>query len=190
MQRFDARCLSVNRRRAVCPQCGQKVNGLRVYFLETTGWVRSSGSAIPNIKKEGTLRRRSGHRPVQYLNNFLEQGHRVIKRRVNAKQVFREFQAARRTIQGYEAMNMVVLQLFCSRPARNVKNCCNGYATDDLQVAPNSTGAHSLCGALVSSIFAVIAGCRGTAGGTRLQRVGPGFIVAGRHGNCHLACSL
>ena len=30
-----------------------------------------------------------------------------IKRRVNAKQGLREFQAARRTIQGYEAMNII-----------------------------------------------------------------------------------
>jgi hypothetical protein len=30
---------------------------------------------------------------VQYLNNILEQDHRAIKRRVNAKQGFREFQA-------------------------------------------------------------------------------------------------
>jgi hypothetical protein len=30
-----------------------------------------------------------------------------MKRRVNAKQGFREFQATRRTIQGYEAMNMI-----------------------------------------------------------------------------------
>ena len=44
---------------------------------------------------------------MQYLNNILEQDHRAIKRRVNAKQGFREFQAARRTIQGYEAMNMI-----------------------------------------------------------------------------------
>ena len=65
------------------------------------------GSAIPDIKKEGTLRRRCRHRPVQYLNNILEQDHRAIQRRVNAKQGFREFQAARRTIQGYEAMNML-----------------------------------------------------------------------------------
>jgi DDE superfamily endonuclease len=65
------------------------------------------GSAIPDIKKEGTLRRRCRHRPVQYLNNILEQDHRAIKRRVNAKQGFREFQAARRTIQGYEAMHMI-----------------------------------------------------------------------------------
>jgi transposase-like protein len=65
------------------------------------------GSAIPSIKKEGVLRRRCRHRPVQYLNNILEQDHRAIKRRVNAKQGFREFQAARRTIQGYEAMHMI-----------------------------------------------------------------------------------
>jgi transposase-like protein len=65
------------------------------------------GSAIPDLKKEGTLRRRCRHRPVQYLNNILEQDHRAIKRRVNAKQGFREFQSAQRTIQGYEAMHMI-----------------------------------------------------------------------------------
>jgi len=64
-------------------------------------------SAITGMKKEGTLRRRCRHRPVQYLNNILEQDHRAIKRRANAKQGFREFQAARRTIQGYEAINIL-----------------------------------------------------------------------------------
>jgi transposase-like protein len=44
---------------------------------------------------------------VPYLNNILEQDHRGIKRRVKAKQGFREFQAARRTIEGYEAMHMI-----------------------------------------------------------------------------------
>jgi transposase-like protein len=44
---------------------------------------------------------------VQYLNNIIEQDHRAIKRRVNAKQRFREFQAARRTIQGYEVIHML-----------------------------------------------------------------------------------
>jgi transposase, IS6 family len=64
-------------------------------------------SAIPDLKREGTLRRRCRHRPVQYLNNILEQDHRAIKRRVKAKQNFREFQAARRTIAGYEAIHML-----------------------------------------------------------------------------------
>ena len=44
---------------------------------------------------------------MQYLNNVLEQDHRAVKRRVKAKQGFREFQAAHRTIQGYEAMHMI-----------------------------------------------------------------------------------
>jgi IS6 family transposase len=64
-------------------------------------------SAISDTKKEGTLRNCCRHRPVQYLNNILEPDHRAIKRRVNAKEGFREFQAARRTIQGYEVVHMI-----------------------------------------------------------------------------------
>ncbi len=64
-------------------------------------------SAIAATKKEGILGGRCRHRPVQYLNNLIEQDHRAIKRRVNAKQGFREFHAARRTIQGYEAIHML-----------------------------------------------------------------------------------
>jgi transposase, IS6 family len=64
-------------------------------------------AAIVGMKAEGSLRRRSQHRPVQYLNNILEQDHRAIKRRVKAKQSFRAFHAARRTIAGYEAMHMI-----------------------------------------------------------------------------------
>lgn len=59
------------------------------------------------MKKEGSLRHRCRHRRVQYLNNILEKDHRAIKRRVNGKQGFREFQAARRTIEGYEAINIL-----------------------------------------------------------------------------------
>ena len=72
-----------------------------------TDQARLYGSAIAGVKKEGILRRRCRHRPVQYLNNIVEQDHRAIKRRVKAKQWFREFQAARRTIQGYEAIHMI-----------------------------------------------------------------------------------
>ena len=64
-------------------------------------------AAIAGMKAEGILRRRCHHRPVQYLNNILEQDHRAIKRRVKAKQSFREFHAAQRTIEGYEAMHMI-----------------------------------------------------------------------------------
>ena len=52
-------------------------------------------------------RRVQCRRAVQYLNNIVEQDHRAIKRRVKAKQGFREFQAARRTIQDYKTMHMI-----------------------------------------------------------------------------------
>ena len=72
-----------------------------------TDQARLYGSAISGMKKEGILRRCCRHRPVQYWNNILEPDHRAIKRRVKAKQGFREFHAARQTIQGYEAMHMI-----------------------------------------------------------------------------------
>jgi transposase-like protein len=72
-----------------------------------TGRARLYGSAIAGVKEEGILLRRCRHRPAPYLNNILEQDHRAIKRRVKAKQDFREFHAARRTIEGYEAMHMI-----------------------------------------------------------------------------------
>ena len=72
-----------------------------------TDQARLYGAAISGVKKEGLLRRRCRHRPVQYWNNILEQDHRAIKRRVKAKQGFRAFHAARRTIPGYEATHMI-----------------------------------------------------------------------------------
>jgi transposase-like protein len=46
-------------------------------------------------------------RQVKYLNNLIEQDHRFIKRRTNPGLGFGSFNTARRTIQGYEAMNMI-----------------------------------------------------------------------------------
>ena len=55
----------------------------------------------------GKLGRRCRCRPVRCLNNVVGQDHRAIKRRVRASQGFRSFDAAWRTIQGIEAMNMI-----------------------------------------------------------------------------------
>ena len=63
--------------------------------------------AIDESKEEGVLRKRCRHRPVQYLNNILEQDHRAIKKRIRAKQHFRQFGCARRTIQGYEVTHKI-----------------------------------------------------------------------------------
>src|SRR6266853_6830780 len=63
--------------------------------------------AIVRLKAKGALVENCQHRPVQYLNNVLEQDHRAIKRRVRASQHFRSFWGAWRTIAGYEAIHMI-----------------------------------------------------------------------------------
>ena len=64
-------------------------------------------TAIVQLKAEGALKENCRHRPVQYLNNVLEQDHRAIKRRIRASQHFRSFWGAWRTIAGYEAIHMM-----------------------------------------------------------------------------------
>jgi transposase, IS6 family len=59
--------------------------------------------AIVQLKAEGALEENCQHRPVQYLNNVLEQDHRAIKCRVRAGQHFRSFWGAWRT----EAIHMI-----------------------------------------------------------------------------------
>jgi len=63
--------------------------------------------AIVQLKAEAALEENCCHRPVQYLNNVLEQDHRAIKRRVRASQQFRSFWGAWHTIAGYEAIHII-----------------------------------------------------------------------------------
>ena len=63
--------------------------------------------AIVRLKAEEALKDNCRHRPVQYLNNVLEQDHRAIKGRIRASQHFRSFWGAWRTIAGYEAIHMI-----------------------------------------------------------------------------------
>jgi transposase, IS6 family len=60
-----------------------------------------------NSKTKVFWRRTVNNRPVQYLNNVLEQDHRAIKCRIRASQHFRSFWGAWRTIAGYEAIHMI-----------------------------------------------------------------------------------
>ena len=80
--------------------------------------IRRRGSSTPTStpvihrpscgsKPRSALEENCRHRPVQYLNNVLEQDHRAIKRRVRASQHFRSFWGAWRTIAGYEAIHMI-----------------------------------------------------------------------------------
>jgi transposase-like protein len=62
---------------------------------------------VEELKQERRLGRRCRFRTCPCLNNIVEQDHRAIKRRINAKQGFRSFEAAQRTIQGYEVIHMI-----------------------------------------------------------------------------------
>ena len=46
-------------------------------------------------------------RPTPYLNNLIEQAHRLIKKRIAASLWFRSVDGAVNTIEGYEAMHMI-----------------------------------------------------------------------------------
>jgi IS6 family transposase len=63
--------------------------------------------AIEQIKKSNTLPEDTQLRQVKYLNNMIEQDHRGVKHLINPGMSFSSFNSARRTIKGYEAMNMM-----------------------------------------------------------------------------------
>ncbi len=63
--------------------------------------------AIDELKADETLTKTTELRPVKYLTNIVEQDHRFIKRLVNPRMGFGSFNTARRTLKGYETMNMV-----------------------------------------------------------------------------------
>lgn len=63
--------------------------------------------AIDELTENKTLPKTTQLRRVKYLNNILEQDHRAIKRLVNPGMGFGSFNTARKTLRGYEAMNMI-----------------------------------------------------------------------------------
>jgi len=63
--------------------------------------------AIANLKAAGVLPKHVELRQVKYLNNLIEQDHRFIKRLTKPGMGFFSFETARRTLQGFEIMNMI-----------------------------------------------------------------------------------
>jgi len=62
---------------------------------------------VKELQQEHKLGRRCRCRTCPYLKNIIEQDHQAVKRRVNAKQGFRSFDGACRTIQGYQAVHLI-----------------------------------------------------------------------------------
>jgi IS6 family transposase len=64
-------------------------------------------AAIEQLQTEGTLRRHCRLRQCKYLNNVVEQDHRLVKQRVRLAKGYGSFRSACRTLQGIEAVNMI-----------------------------------------------------------------------------------
>ena len=68
---------------------------------------RAYPAAVEELKVEGTLRRRCRLRQCKYLNNVVEQDHRVSKKRVWLARGYQSFATTWRTLQGIEAVHMI-----------------------------------------------------------------------------------
>jgi IS6 family transposase len=64
-------------------------------------------AAIRALKREGTLPRRVRLRQRKYLNNIIEQDHRVVKKRTWLAKGYGSFRNAWRTLEGIETVNMI-----------------------------------------------------------------------------------
>src|SRR5258708_40237355 len=64
-------------------------------------------ASLRELKRDGIIPEGCQLRQSKYLNNLVEQDHRFIKRLVKPGMGFFSFATAWRTIQGYEAMNMI-----------------------------------------------------------------------------------
>jgi IS6 family transposase len=63
--------------------------------------------AFAVLQQDGTLQETCLLRQCKYLNNMVEQDHRIVKRRVDPGLGFGAFATAQRTLQGYEALHMI-----------------------------------------------------------------------------------
>jgi IS6 family transposase len=64
-------------------------------------------AAVDALKAEGTLPRRVRLRQCKYLNNVIEQDHRLVKKRTWLAKGYGSFQSAWRTLEGIETLNMI-----------------------------------------------------------------------------------
>ena len=63
--------------------------------------------AVEALKEEGALPQRVRLRRCKYLNNVVEQDHRMVKKRTWLAKGYGSFASAWRTLQGIEAWNMI-----------------------------------------------------------------------------------
>src|ERR1035438_3456283 len=149
---------------------------------------------VEALKSEGTLQRRCRLRPVQYLNNILEQDHRAIKRRVRASQGFRSFWGAYRTIQANQLGNANYLPAPPVTEAFQVTKAAQTIAFGPLANQPFGTlpftvSATASSGLAVSFASTTKTMCTVSGGTVTLVVVGKCTINATQAGNANYAAA-
>ena len=86
-----------------------------------TDRLNSYPGALRDMKREGELGRFVQHRRGRWLNNWVEQDHRRIQRRVRLMLGFKRFATARRTLAGIEAMAMLGKGQVRAVPAHDIR---------------------------------------------------------------------
>jgi transposase-like protein len=86
-----------------------------------TDRLNSYPGALRDMKREGELWRFVQHRRGRWLNNWIEQDHRRIKRRIRPMPGFKRFVTARRTLAGIEAMAMLAKGQVRAVPANDIR---------------------------------------------------------------------
>jgi transposase-like protein len=78
--------------------------------------------AVETLKEQKDLPQTTQLRHNKYLNNRVEQDHRFIKQLTLPGMGFHSFNTARRTLRGYETMNMI-------RKGHFSRRCQRGYSS-------------------------------------------------------------
>jgi transposase-like protein len=99
---------------------------------------RAYPQAVEQLKEEGTLPNRTQLRQCKYLNNLIEQDHRFMKRRVNPGLGFFSFNAAWRTIRGYEAMVRHEVESITVKRVKAMTSPCASPKLDSLVFSTTS----------------------------------------------------
>ena len=87
--------------------------GLKVDHSTINRWVQRYGPELDERcgkhlrKEEKLLSKDCALRTVKYLNNIIEQDHRLLKRLIKPGLGFASFDTAWKTLRGYEAMHMI-----------------------------------------------------------------------------------
>ncbi len=88
--------------------------------LIVTDRLNSYPGALWDMKREGKLGRFTRHRRGRWLNNWVEQDHRRIKRRTRPMLGFKRFVMARHTLAGIEAIAMLAKGQVRAVPANDI----------------------------------------------------------------------